>query len=303
MSIKLFPLLAGLTLFAACEGESQDGIQTTENGTRYTYTTRNEDGKLAAAGDFIYFDAVLKTEGDSVLIDTREGGGPSPVIQALSDSIVDQNTGPVEDVLRKVRVGEHIVIRTNLDKFPSKPPGMENDSVLLYDIEVKEIIDQNEFNARQEKLAQEAQVKADATRAREEERLAFTQQVYEDYKAGKLDGDLKTTADGIKYIIHEAGDGPEAEAGKGVVVQYIGRLTSNGEVFDQSFERGMGIPFPLGSGRVIPGWDEGIDLLRQGDRATLIIPSELGYGAQGTPNGSIPPNSELMFYVELEEVQ
>ncbi len=303
MTTKLFSLFAALLLFAACEGEDRDRVQTTENGTRYTYVTRNDDGQLAEAGDFIYFDAVLKTEGDSILIDTRANGGDSPVIQALSDSIVDQNTGPVEDVLRKVRVGEQIVIRTNLENFPSKPPGMENDSVLLYDITVKEIVGQDEFNARQQALAEEAQVKAVATQGREEERLAFTQQVYDDYKAGKLDDQLETAPSGVRYLVHQSGDGPEAEVGKGVVVQYIGRLTSNGEVFDQSFERGMGIPFALGTGRVIPGWDDGIDLLRQGDQATLVIPSELAYGAQGTPNGSIPPDSELMFYVELEEVQ
>jgi FKBP-type peptidyl-prolyl cis-trans isomerase FkpA len=132
--------------------------------------------------------------------------------------------------------------------------------------------------------------------------LDYSQQVYEDYKAGNLDDQLQTTPSGLRYVIHEEGSGKEAEAGRGVVVQYIGRLSSNGEVFDQSFERGQGIPFPLGQGRVIPGWDEGIDLLQEGDRATFIIPSELAYGEQGS-GATIPPGSELLFYVELEKVQ
>ena len=80
-------------------------------------------------------------------------------------------------------------------------------------------------------------------------------------------------------------------------------LAEDGSVFDQSFEGGMGIPFRLGSGQVIPGWDEGIALLKEGAKATFFIPGDLAYGAQGTPDGSIPPNSELAFYVELEKVQ
>ncbi len=304
MQQRLFLLLAGLSL-AACEDDAKTGMQTTELGNRYTYVTTNDDGQLANSGDYIYFHAQLKNEADSVVYDTRDAGGDTPVIQALSDTIINENTGPVEDIVRKLRVGERAVIRTNISEYPpqAKPPGMQNDSVLLYDVEVTEVVEQEEFAARQTAIQEEQAAKAEVIRAREDEVLEFTQQVYDDYKAGELDGELQTSPQGVQYIIHEEGTGPEAEPGKGVVVQYVGRLSENGEIFDQSFERGMGIPFPLGAGRVIPGWDEGIDQLQQGDRATLIIPSELGYGAQGTPNGSIPPNSELVFYVELEEVQ
>ena len=301
----LFTLLvpAAMLLATGCDQSGgKDGMQTTETGNRYTYLTTNDEGRLAEPGEFIYFNAILKTEGDSVLINTQTAGGPPPVIQALSDSIVNAETGPVEDVLRKVRVGERVLIRANLDNFPRKPPGMENDSVLLYDLEVTEIIDQDEFNARQEAAAAEAQAEAAEVRGRMDERMEFSQQVYEDYQAGNLDDELQTTPSGLRYILHEEGSGAEAEPGKTVSVQYIGRLASNGDIFDQSFERGQAIQFPLGQQRVIAGWDEGIDLLQEGDRATFIIPSELGYGEGGTPDGSIPPGSELMFYVELEEV-
>ena len=304
MQQRIFLLLAGLSL-VACGDDAKSGMQTTDLGNRYTYTNANDDGQLAEAGDFIYFQAQVKNEADSIIYDTRDAGGDMPVIQALSDSIINENTGPVEDVVRKLRVGERAVIRTNISEYPpqAKPAGMQNDTVLLYDVEVTEIVNQEEFSARQEALRAEQEAKAEVIRGREEEVLEFTQQVYDDYKAGELDDELQTTPNGVKYIIHEEGTGPEAEPGSGVVVQYVGRLSSNGEIFDQSFERGMGIPFPLGQRRVIAGWDEGIDALQQGDRATLIIPAELGYGEQGTPNGSIPPNSELIFYVELEEVR
>ena len=174
---------------------------------------------------------------------------------------------------------------------------------MLYDVIITEIVSEADFTARQEAKQAEAQAKAEVIRALEPERLAYAAKVVTDYRDGKLDGDIKSTESGLKYVIHEEGTGPQAEAGKGVVVQYIGQLASDGTVFDQSFGRGEGIPFQLGTGRVIRGWDEGIALLKEGSKATFFIPSELGYGAQGTPDGSIPADSELVFYVELEEVQ
>lgn len=304
MRNQLFILFAGLVVLASCENDAgTSGPQTTEMGTRYTYVTTNEEGQLPKAGDFVYFHATLKNEMDSVIVDTREQGGDQPVIQAVPDSLVDESLGPVQDVVRKLRVGEQAVIRYNIGEIPpqQRPPGMQSDSVLLYDVEITEVINQDEFAERQTKIQQEAAEKAAVVQAREEERLEFSEQVYEDYRDGNLDDELQTTESGLKYVIHEEGDGPEANAGDRVVVQYIGRLASNGEVFDQSFERGAGIPFPLGSGSVISGWDEGIDLLKQGAQATFFIPSELGYGDQGSGQ-TIPPGSELVFYVELEEV-
>jgi FKBP-type peptidyl-prolyl cis-trans isomerase len=78
-------------------------------------------------------------------------------------------------------------------------------------------------------------------------------------------------------------------------------MLTNGKKFDDSFERGTPIPFTLGVGQVIQGWDEGIALLKEGDKAVLFIPSELGYGETGA-GADIPPNAELVFYVELVTV-
>ena len=110
-----------------------------------------------------------------------------------------------------------------------------------------------------------------------------------------------TTASGLQYIEEVAGTGREAEAGTKVSVHYTGML-DDGTVFDSSRNRGEPIQFVLGRGQVIPGWDEGIDLMAVGGKARLIIPSELGYGAAGA-GGVIPPNATLTFDVELMDVQ
>ena len=112
----------------------------------------------------------------------------------------------------------------------------------------------------------------------------------------------KTTASGLTYIITRQGTGQQLKAGDVVQVHYTGLLT-NGTKFDSSLDRGEPIAFPLGQGRVIKGWDEGIALLRVGDQATLIIPPQLGYGARGAGGGAIPPDATLVFIVEVVGVQ
>ena len=116
-----------------------------------------------------------------------------------------------------------------------------------------------------------------------------------DLKAG-----AEKTASGLMYIMHEEGKGPKPAAGQNVKVHYELKL-ADGVVVDSSYSRGTPLDIPIGVGRVIPGWDEGIQLLNEGSKATLIVPSELGYGPSGA-GGVIPPNATLIFKVELVQV-
>ncbi len=110
----------------------------------------------------------------------------------------------------------------------------------------------------------------------------------------------KKTDSGLRYKITETNpDGQSPARGEMVSVHYTGTLT-DGTKFDSSYDRDKPIKFPLGTGRVIPGWDEGIQLLKTGEKARFIIPPHLGYGKNGT--GPIPPNSILIFDVELVDV-
>ncbi|MDQ3049243.1 MAG: FKBP-type peptidyl-prolyl cis-trans isomerase [Bacteroidota bacterium] len=110
-------------------------------------------------------------------------------------------------------------------------------------------------------------------------------------------GDTITTLSGLKYVITQQGTGPKPVTGKMVAVHYTGYLT-DGTKFDSSVDRGEPIKFPIGTGKVIKGWDEGIAMLNTGSKARLIIPSELGYGTEGYPP-LIPASSTLIFDVEL----
>ena len=116
----------------------------------------------------------------------------------------------------------------------------------------------------------------------------------------KLDAGFDQTDSGLRYKIIQKGSGAQAETGKSVSVHYEGSL-DNGQVFDSSYRRKDPITFTLGIGQVIQGWDEGIALLKEGDKARFVIPSYLGYGERGA-GGVIPPNATLVFDVELVKV-
>lgn len=97
------------------------------------------------------------------------------------------------------------------------------------------------------------------------------------------------------------GAGAEAKAGDQVSVQYVGVLYSNGKQFDSSWDRGQPFSFQLGSGQVIPGWDQGVAGMKVGGRRELIVPPSLGYGSRGQPP-TIPGNATLVFVVDLVSV-
>ena len=119
---------------------------------------------------------------------------------------------------------------------------------------------------------------------------------------GPIDApDTQITASGLKITELSVGDGAEAASGQTVVVHYRGTLES-GKQFDASYDRGTPFTFPLGAGRVIKGWDEGVVGMKVGGKRKLVIPPDLAYGSRGA-GGVIPPNATLVFEVELLDVR
>ncbi|MFZ8963336.1 MAG: peptidylprolyl isomerase, partial [Schleiferiaceae bacterium] len=145
----------------------------------------------------------------------------------------------------------------------------------------------------------DAQAAFDAGMGSIREKEAAEKAAAEKALASLTEGMTKTDS-GLYYRIDREGSGAFPKKGQNVQVHYTGSLT-DGFTFDSSVQRGQPIGIPIGVGRVIQGWDEGIMLLREGGKARLVIPSNLGYGAQGA-GGVIPPHATLIFDVELVKI-
>jgi FKBP-type peptidyl-prolyl cis-trans isomerase len=118
----------------------------------------------------------------------------------------------------------------------------------------------------------------------------------------KVTGDGVKTPSGLIYWDIRVGNGEVAKEASHVRVHYTGWLT-NGKKFDSSVDAGRPFDFTIGNGEVIKGWEEGVAGMRVGGKRQLRIPPDLGYGAEGTPDGTIPPNATLIFDVQLLGVQ
>jgi len=118
----------------------------------------------------------------------------------------------------------------------------------------------------------------------------------------KVTGDGVKTPSGLVYWDIRVGNGEVAKEGSHVRVHYTGWLTS-GKKFDSSVDAGKPFDFTIGNGEVIKGWEEGVAGMRVGGKRQLRIPPDLGYGADGTPDGPIPPNATLIFDVHLLGVE
>jgi|TARA_B100001063_G_scaffold164489_1_gene153440 FKBP-type peptidyl-prolyl cis-trans isomerase len=133
-----------------------------------------------------------------------------------------------------------------------------------------------------------------------EPKLLMIQQQKAQDEIDRISKGFTTTDSGLKYKINKPSDGANAKNGDKVRVHYSGKLT-NGSEFDSSFKRNKPFEFIVGEGRVIKGWDEALKILKLGENATFVIPSNLGYGARGA-GGVIPPNATLVFEIELLEI-
>jgi peptidylprolyl isomerase len=136
-------------------------------------------------------------------------------------------------------------------------------------------------------------VRSDSLRA-----LGVGRQVSEKPQFGTPAG--RPSPDLLVYDVIE-GDGAEATAGRPLSMHYVGKSLSTGEEFDASWDRGEPFSFTLGGGEVIPGWDIGVEGMREGGRRVLVIPPGLAYGAEGSPP-AIKPGETLVFVVDLERV-
>ncbi|HJP62819.1 MAG TPA: FKBP-type peptidyl-prolyl cis-trans isomerase [Mucilaginibacter sp.] len=296
----MFLVIAAVGL-ASCNG----GFKQAPGGLLYNIHT-NKGGAKIKAGDFISLNAVTKTDGDSVLFSTYEQGSPSNTVMQGK-----MNPGDVSNVFQYLAEGDSVTVKTSIDSMVKK--GMRRPPIkgkfIVYEIKVEKVIPKGKgkeadsaWNGEVKKYM-DGQVKL----------MAKT----EDVKMKKYIADKKlngtTTADGLFYVVDKPGAGEKPAVGDSVVLFYTGRFL-NGKVFESNVKEvaqknnnyNPGLQYkpihvPVGVKKVIAGWDEGLQLMSKGEKATFVIPSKLAYGEQGY-YPTIPPFSTLIFEVEILDV-
>ena len=261
-------------------------------------TYKNRVGKFLTA----YIDT--RTGKDSVLESTRTKFQGAVVPLPLQEV---KRKGNPDEAFALMQPGDSAVFRFNADSL-FKPQGRpvpnflkKAGNVVVLHVATRALIDQAAAMAMQQDLQQ----KMMAEQQRQMMAFAGDQLKKDDAAlqayAKQKNLTVKKTPSGIYYVITTPGTGPVAKQGQTVAVNYTGTLL-DGKVFDSSAKAGKPIEFPLGQGRVIPGWDEAVALLNKGSKATFLIPSTLAYGQQGA-GADIPANAPLRFDVELVNVK
>jgi FKBP-type peptidyl-prolyl cis-trans isomerase FkpA len=279
----LFAALAAFILIeiSACQNE---GIKT-EHGYRVIKHTNN-DGAKAVAGDQALIH-VATYVGDSLMGSTYTMGGAPREYTIPEKEKLGPRVPPVYDALLMMAKGDSVTVYQTLDSTMVRnlPPSLKKEKEAVYHIKLVDLVSKADL----EKKTEAQKAAGVAVKSEMDKILA-------EYKGGKLGDRLQKTASGLEYVIVDKGAGAALKAGDQVPTNYYGILKSNGTGFDNSYDRGKAVPFTVG--QMIPGFDEGLLLLNRGGKAYFFIPAKLGYGDQ--PVGSIPPNSDLVFYVDLQ---
>jgi len=300
IAILFVALLA--VIITSCGKSKYPGFKETDNGLYYKFHVENKDAKKASLGDILVAELTVKTAADSTLF--TNAGNP----QKLFKLDTSYYKGDLNEGLALMGIGDSvtfIISADSLKKVMQLPPSVKDGDVLYYTIKLHEIVskaeaekEKNEMMAKQQKMIEEAK----ANESKDLEKYLSDNKIK-----------VKPTESGLYFIDLKKGNGAKAEKGKKVKVNYTGKLT-NGTVFDTSVEAEAKksntynekrpyepIEFTLGNGEVIPGWDEGIGMMKVGGKAKLVIPSKIAYGERGA-GGAIPPCAVLVFEVELVSV-
>jgi len=303
-------ILIILALAVVVNANAQGDVQHTPNGASYQLFTHNAGDKIKV-NDVVTFQFVQKTDKDSVLISSYVTGNLGKAQCLPTDTLKDYVEKNLMEVFPLLALHDSVEVKIPTDSIfrgmdAQRPPFLPKGSNLVFNLKIERIQSLNDAIAERNAAIDKA--KADAAKMKDEEPMDAAKYI----AAHKLV--LKTTASGLKYVITKPSVLHKPLAGDTLLVNYTGR-TLDDKIFDSSIESvakaanlnqpGRNyepIQFVVGTGGVIPGWDEGLLLLGEGAKATLVIPSDLAYRDQGAGD-DIKPYSTLVFDVELVKIK
>ncbi len=283
--ISVMLVTFGSALISCQSGNDKFDGYKSENGLVYKYHKNGSGTVTPKLGDYITIDMLYGTD-DTIMFNSKDL--PQVMKMPMTEATFK---GDVYDALAIMKVGDSATFVMNADSVFKKlfrmnmlPPELDSLDNIYFTLQLNKIETLEEVKA-----AQEIEMK----HLEEAESTLRNEYIANNYP------DAKPLESGLYYIPTKKGKGSSPVAGEKVKVHYKGMFL-DGTVFDSSFDRGDPIEFPLGQGQVIKGWDQGIGMMKTGEKAVLVIPSDIAYGPNG--RGSIPPYSTLVFEVELVDI-
>lgn len=294
---KLSILLGAVVLLGiiSCSKSKYDGYKVAENGLNYQFFNHDENGLKPQVGDGVGFKYIFRIlSNDSILVNSantsQDGSGVTKFIMPKSSFV-----GSLEDAMMMMAVNDSASFIVSADSFYLKtnraqqlPPFLKPGDMLKVEIKLVEVKTKKELEENQK------QQEAELAKLGEAEKPQIEKYVAEN----KIT--TKPTASGLYFTETKKGKGALVKSGNEVTVNYTGKLL-DGKVFDSSEGKPEPFKFIVGQGMVIPGWDEALQLMAKGGKATILIPSNLGYGNRGA-GGVIPPFAPLVFEIELLDI-
>lgn len=290
------PIALVSAMFVSCSDSKFDGFARTENGLHYKFFKHDKDAPTAKEGDGLNIRYIIMNhKNDSVILDSKNA---SPDGSGYYNFGLSKSTfkGSLEEGMMMMAKGDSAAFIISADSFFLKtlkanelPKAIKQGDHLKAVIRIRDIVSKKDLEANQKKQMEEQMAMMKDMEAKE---IPAREKYLADNKVT-----AKPTASGLYYIETKKGSGPSPKETDIVKVHYTGKLL-DGTVFDSSVGKEP-IEFPLNA--VIKGWTEGLQLMKKGGKANLIIPSSIGYGPQG--GGPIPPYSTLVFDVELLDIK
>jgi FKBP-type peptidyl-prolyl cis-trans isomerase len=282
--------LIGMTVagMVACNGNKS--FKTTKNGLEYRIVKDEKGEQKPSIGDLVQIHLHIKAN-DSVMFDTRKMNNNQPIEIPVMTSAFK---GDWTEGLTMMTAGDSAVFRVSADSIKKRmgelPPFIKEGDKIVYEVVMVSVKSQAQAQKEQQDQASK--------------QGGIDDQILREYFA-KNNLQPQKTESGLYYIIDKEGTGETVKKNQTVSVMYTGK-TLDGQTFDSNIDAQFGhtdpLEFPVGTGSVIAGWDEGIQLLKKGSKARLFIPSQLAYGQQ-SPSPSLPANSILMFDVEVKDIK
>lgn len=261
--------------------------QKTQHGYRFINHT-NGSGPKATNGEsvMVHVDTYI---GDTLMGSTRKDGSEAREYTIPDSSGLGKRVPFLYDAALLMSEGDSATMLEAIDTTIRRfvPASQKDAKDVRYEVKIVKVINK----AEKDKKTAEAQARMADVKTQVETTV-------KDFVDGKLNDKVQTFPSGLKMLVVEPGTGAAVKTGETVKTNYYGVLM-DGKMFDNSFQRGQTLDFPVGVGQMIPGFDEGVTHINHGGKAYFFLPPNLAYGDQGTPDGAIPPKSNLVFYVEL----